>query len=71
MPSAPLRRELLDTEQAAAHLGRDINFVRRLVQHREINFYRVGRRLRFDPIDLNAFLASCRVEALPSRRFSR
>lgn len=34
MSSAAPRRALLDTEQAAAHLGRDVTFIRRLVQHR-------------------------------------
>lgn len=71
MPSVPTRRALLDTEQAADYLGRDVHFVRRLVQHREIQHYKIGGRLRFDPADLDAFLVTCRVDARPSRRVGR
>jgi excisionase family DNA binding protein len=72
MPSA--RRhgpELLNTKQAADYLGRDVYFVRRLVQNREIRHYKIGGRLRFDPADLDDFLITCRVETLPSRRVWR
>jgi excisionase family DNA binding protein len=61
-------RGLLDVQQAAGHLGRNVHYLRRLVAHREIQHYKIGHRLLFDPADLDAFLTTCRVEALPSRR---
>lgn len=68
MPSAFTRRALLDIEQAAEYIGRDIYFVRRLVHRRAIQYYKIGGRLRFDVADLDAFLATCRVESQPPRR---
>jgi excisionase family DNA binding protein len=57
------KRQLLDVNQAADYIGRNVAFVRRLVARREVPYFKPGRALRFATDDLDAFLASCRVEA--------
>lgn len=56
------RPTLLNIEDAAAYIGRNVHFMRRVVARREVSFYRVGSRLRFDVRDLNDFLVASRVE---------
>lgn len=53
---------LIDTEEVAARLGVTVRFVRRLVHERRIPFHRIGRHVRFDPVDVEAFIADGRVE---------
>lgn len=53
----------VDLEGAATYLGISTRTVRRLAHERRIPHLRVGRRLRFELADLEAFLARCRVEA--------
>jgi excisionase family DNA binding protein len=60
---APDRRPTLDVAAAAVYLGRSERFVRRLAFERRVPHYVVGRRLRFAPADLDAYLLACRVEA--------
>lgn len=55
-------RELLDVNAAAFYLGRNVFYVRRLVEQRRITFYRVGHRLLFDVKDLDRHLDESRVE---------
>jgi len=52
----------LDTPGAAQYLGCGERMVRRLVFERRVAFVRVGRHVRFDVADLDAFLAAGRVE---------
>jgi excisionase family DNA binding protein len=68
---------LLSVEQAAERLGTSVRFVRRLVAERRIAYVKVGRHVRLDPTDVEAFIAASRVEirsssvaALPHRRRS-
>ena len=56
--------ELIDVEQAAERLRTTPRFVRRLVYERKVPFFRVGRYIRFDPADLDAWLSECRVDRL-------
>ncbi|HEY8612998.1 MAG TPA: helix-turn-helix domain-containing protein [Roseomonas sp.] len=56
---------LLDVPAAAARLGVPVSFVRRLVHERRVPFVKVGRLVRFDPADLEAFIAAARTEARP------
>jgi excisionase family DNA binding protein len=56
---------LLGIEDAAAYVGRNVYFMRRLVADRGVIHYRVGHLLRFDRRDLDAFLTASRVEARP------
>ena len=69
---------LLTVEEAAERLGTSTRFVRRLVAERRIAYVKVGRHVRLDPADVEAFIAARRVEvrassvaALPRRRSGR
>ncbi len=55
-------RELLTVDQAAERLGTPVRFVRRLVAERRVRFYKVGRYVRFDSRDLDAFVCAGLVE---------
>ena len=54
---------LLTVEQAAECLGTSERFVRRLIAERRITFIKLGRHIRIDPDDLDAFVSAGRVEA--------
>lgn len=71
--SAPeTSRKYLTVTETAEYLNTSERFVRRLVAERRIAFHRVGRHLRFAVVDVDAWLAACRVEARrPCRRFGR
>jgi excisionase family DNA binding protein len=56
---------LLTVEQAAERLGTSMRFVRRLVAERRIAYVKVGRHVRLDPADVEAFIAASRVEVRP------
>ena len=57
MPNAtPDRLPLIDLRAVAARLGVNDRFVRRLVAEDRITFYKVGRLLRFDPAEVEAWL---------------
>ena len=53
---------LLTVEEAADRLGTSVRFVRRLVAERRIAYVKVGRHVRLDPTDVEAFIAASRVE---------
>ena len=53
---------LLSIEQAAERLGTSVRFVRRLIAERRIAYVKVGRHVRLDPSDVEAFIAASRVE---------
>ena len=55
--------KLLTVEEAAERLGTSVRFLRRLIAERRIAFVRVGRHVRIDPADLEAFISAGRVEA--------
>jgi excisionase family DNA binding protein len=57
------RRSLLNVESAARYLTVSEHFVRRLVRERRITFIKVGRHVRFDPADLDAFIEQGRRAA--------
>lgn len=64
-PHAPLQdRPLLTVEQVADRLGTPVRFVRRLIAGRRIAFVRVGRYVRIEPDDLDAFIHSGHIEAM-------
>lgn len=64
--SMPTRRNLVDVAGAAEWLGVDDRFIRRLIAERRITFYKVGRHVRFDVVDLDDFLESARVDRSPA-----
>ena len=55
-------RVLLSLPEAAAYLGRNEHYLRRLVSKRDLRHYRLDGRLRFDQADLDAFLDAHVVE---------
>ncbi len=57
--------ELLDVTGAANYLGVTVSFIRGLVFQRRIRYYKVGKFVRFRFADLDAFVASGRVEPAP------
>jgi excisionase family DNA binding protein len=62
---------LLDRDELAARLGVSERFVRRLVEERRIPYLKIGRFVRFDPVEIDRWLAPQRVEprpAMPRRR---
>ena len=60
-----------DVSAAADLLGTPTRFVRRLIAERRIRFYKLGRYVRIDRTDVEAFIAASRVEAALVRPRSR
>jgi excisionase family DNA binding protein len=56
---------LLSVAQAAERLGTSVRFVRRLIAERRIAYTKLGRHVRIATRDLDAYVASGRVEARP------
>jgi excisionase family DNA binding protein len=63
--SVALDRRLLDIDAVAEQLGTSVRHLRRLVQERRIPVVRVGRLIRFDPVDLDSWLDEHRSSAEP------
>lgn len=57
------RRRLLDIAAVAEQLGTSVRHIRRLVQERRIPVVRVGRLIRFDPVDIDVWLDAHRNAA--------
>jgi excisionase family DNA binding protein len=71
------RRELVGIEVVAGMLGVGVRHVRRLVADRRIPYLKWGHLLRFDPVEIEAWIDQARqpvqpqVVALPVIRISR
>lgn len=63
--SATSRRRLLDIDAVAELLNTSVRHIRRLVHEHRIPVVRVGRLIRFDPVDLDAWLDEHRSSAAP------
>ncbi len=55
---------LLDVSQVALRLCVTTRFVRRLVDERRIPFCKIGKFVRFDPDDIEAWIAERRVDSV-------
>jgi len=55
---------LLGVDDLAEQLGTSERFVRRLVFERRVPFHKVGKSVRFDPRDIDAWLAAHRIESV-------
>lgn len=53
---------LLSVDEAAERLGTSPRFIRRLIAERRIAFTKIGRHVRLDTVDIEAFVAAGRVE---------
>jgi excisionase family DNA binding protein len=62
---------LLDRDELAARLGVSERFVRRLVEERRIPYLKIGRFIRFDPVEIDRWLTPQRVEPRPAFAVSR
>ena len=59
------RRSLLTVGEAATYLSVTTRHIRRLVYEHRLTHTKVGRLLRFDPNDLDEYLAARRVRGIP------
>ena len=61
---------LLTVEQAAERLGTTVRFVRRLRTERRIAIaiVKLGKHVRIDSADLDAYIAAGRQDSIPSQR---
>lgn len=50
---------LMDKTDAAAYLGLSEAYMLRLARQGRVRSYRIGRFVKFDPADLDAYAASC------------
>lgn len=57
-----MERRYLKVDEAAEYLNTSVRFVRRLIEERRIAFHKVGRHVRLNVTDLEAFAAAGRVE---------
>jgi len=62
---------LLTVEQAAARLGTTDRFIRRLRTERRIPVVKLGKHIRIDSDDLDAYILSSRQEAHPNAATAR
>ena len=53
---------LLTVEEAAERLGTSARFIRRLIAERRIAYTKLGRHVRIATRDLDAYVASGRIE---------
>ena len=54
---------LIDVATLAEHLGLTERTIRRKVADGEIPHYKLGTSIRFDPVEIDAWLQACRVAA--------
>ena len=59
--------ELLTVEQAGELLGTGPRFIRRLIEERRIGYTKLGRFVRLQRADLEAFVAAGRVDPAVTR----
>jgi excisionase family DNA binding protein len=57
----PQRANLIDITRAAERLGVTVRYMRRLVAERRIPYVKLGHLLRFDPVELEAWIDAARV----------
>lgn len=58
-PNAVDASRLMSKTNAAAYLGLSEAFMLRLARQGRVRSYRIGRFVKFDPRDLDAYAASC------------
>lgn len=60
---SPDRRAPLTTTEASEYLGVTERWIRRAVAERRLPYLKLGRLLRFHPLDLDTYMDARRVEA--------
>lgn len=61
-PARPMPMGLVGIDALAARLGVTDRFVRRLVEERRIPYFKIGRLVRFDPAEVERWIAATRVD---------
>ena len=61
-------RQMLTIDEAAKFLGTTPRHLRRLVSDHELSHYKIGGRIRFADVDLDAWLDGQRVDGKADRR---
>ena len=62
----PAPQPLLDIDGAATYLNVGPRFIRRLIAQRRINYLKIGKFIRFDQTELDAWIQQQRVDAIPN-----
>ena len=57
-----MARHLMTTVQAGDHLGVHPDTVSRLLADGRIRYFKIGRSVRIDAADLDAYVSSCAVD---------
>jgi excisionase family DNA binding protein len=57
-----LPASLLNIDALAERLGVSVRFVRRMVEERRVPYFKLGRLVRFDAVEVEAWLISHHVE---------
>ena len=60
--SADLEVDWLSTQEAAARLGIVVRTLYKFIDSGELTAYKIGRVIRLQKADVDAFLARCRIE---------
>lgn len=55
-------RALLDVNQVADRMCVSPRFIRRLIEERRIPFCKLGKFVRFDPVDIDEWIEARRVD---------
>ncbi len=60
-----MTHRLLDIDGAAEYLNVSPRFIRRITAQRRITYLKIGKFVRFDPVDLDDWIQQQRVDARP------
>ncbi len=60
-----MKGPLLDIEAAASRLNVTERFIRRMVQERRVPHLKIGKFVRFDPVELDEWIDEQRIDAHP------
>lgn len=63
-----MERQMLTIAEAAQYLGTTPRHLRRLVSDHSLSYYKLGGRIRFSDVELDAWLDARRVSSAGVRR---
>ena len=55
---------LFEIDQAAEYLNVSVRMIRRMVEEKRVAYIKIGKLIRIDKRDIDAYLAAQRIEAL-------
>ena len=55
---------LFEIDQAAEYLNVSVRMIQRMVQEKRVAYIKIGKLIRIDKRDIDAYLAAQRIEAL-------